>query len=283
MNQVFYSAHAKKEVLHAYDDLLGSTGYTYEKTYVSTRYGETFLLACGDKNAPPLILLHGSSMNSIMWAKDMQHYGERFRVYAPDLPGEPGRSVEAQLPFDTMDYAEWLSDVMHSLGIDKVSLIGISLGAWLSVKFAAYNAERVTKLGLMCPSGIGSQNAAFKDIALSLLSKGEQGADELLAQISGGAQIPKGMLDYQKLIAASFNSRKEPIPLFTDDALRKLTMPSILYFGADDILLHAQEAVERFRNLVPAGEAFLVAGKGHSLTGLSDQMLAFLMENHPTA
>jgi len=44
-------------------------------------------------------------------------------VYAPDLPGEPGRSNEEQLPFDTMDYVFWLQDVLAVLKIERINIV----------------------------------------------------------------------------------------------------------------------------------------------------------------
>lgn len=272
---VFHSPEGKSAVLQYYDFLLDGVPGAFEKITIGTRVGETFLLAAGDKAAPPLLLLHGSSMNSIMWAQDMRTFAARYRVYAPDLPGEPGHSVEEQLPFDTAAYGDWLADVFAGLGIGRAMVAGASLGGWLALKFAAHAPEKVRKLALLCPAGVGSQNHAFKDIALALLSKGEPGVDELFVKINGDAPIPEMMLNYQKLIAASFRSRMEPIPLFTDDELKALTMPSALFFGEKDIMLNGPEAIERYRRLVPGGQATLLPEKGHSLTGLADEILAF--------
>lgn len=272
---VFYTPEGKNAVLGYYDMLLDSAAGAFEKMTVPTRFGETFALAAGNKAAPPLVLLHGSSMNSIMWAKDMQVFAAQYRVYAPDMPGEPGHSAEQQLPFDTADYVDWLTDVFACLDIKQAIVAGASLGGWLALKFAAHTPEKVAKLVLLCPAGIGPQNHAFKDIAIELLAKGEAGVDALFVKINGDAPIPEVMLNYQKLIAASFRSRMEPIPLFSDEALRALTMPSALFFGEKDIMLNANEAMARYRRLVPSGQASLLPDKGHSLTGLIDEILAF--------
>jgi pimeloyl-ACP methyl ester carboxylesterase len=68
----------------------------YEKISLETSYGSAFAIACGEKSLPPLFLLHGSSSNSAMWISDAAEYAKHFRVYALDLPGEPGRSAEVR-------------------------------------------------------------------------------------------------------------------------------------------------------------------------------------------
>ncbi|WP_243145970.1 alpha/beta fold hydrolase [Clostridium chromiireducens] len=53
-----------------------------------------FIIASREKSNPPLILLHGSGMNSVMWLRDIKEYSRTYRVYAIDMLGEPGKSDE---------------------------------------------------------------------------------------------------------------------------------------------------------------------------------------------
>lgn len=277
--KAFKSQEGKEAVLAYYDMLLAKMAIPYEKLSINTGFGPTFVLAAGEADNPPIILLHGSSMNSAMWIGDMQKLCLNYRVYAPDLPGEPGRSNEEQLPFDTEAYTDWLLDLMKGLSLDQAIIGGASLGAWLALKFAVRHLEKVSKLVLLCPAGVGSQNHEFKEIALSLLLKGEEGINELFRKINGDKPIPEIILNYQKLIAMSFNSRQEPIPLFADDELRRLTMPSILFVGGKDIMLKSEETAERFSRLVPHARIVVLPDHGHSLKGLADDISDFLQNS----
>lgn len=272
----FKTNEGKQAVIEYYNMLLSHMNISHEELYVTTRYGDTFMLAAGDKEKEPVILLHGSSMNSAMWIHDMEELSKYFRVYAPDLPGEPGRSNEVQLPFDNMDYAFWLGDVFDALHVSTANLVGLSLGAWLAAKFASNYADRVNKLVLLCPAGIGGQNHAFKDIAMALLPKGESGVDELFQLINGDTPIPEIMLNYQKLIAAVFNSRMEPVPIFSDEDLKRLTMPSLLIVGEKDIMLNSLETAERYKRLVPTASITVLPDAGHSLAGKTEDIVNFL-------
>lgn len=274
--KAFKSPDGKATVLNYYNMLLEYLTVPYEKLTVQTRFGDTFILAAGDPAKPPIVLLHGSSMNSAMWVGDINKLSAYFRVYAPDMPGEPGQSDENQLPFETDEYADWVLDVLSALSTDRTALAGASLGAWLAAKFSIRHPDRVSKLILLCPAGIGSQNHEFKDIAFSLLQKGEAGIDELFRKINGDNPIPEIVLNYQKLIAVFFNLRQEIVPAFSDEELRRLTMPSIVFVGDKDIMLKSEETAERFSRLVPHGRIVRLPDSGHALSGLTDYFLDFL-------
>ncbi len=272
----FRSQEGKSDVLKAYDLLLEGWLLPNEKLYVNTRYGSTFVIATGEKQAPPLILLHGSAMNSIMWLSDVKEYSRNFRVYAVDIPGEPGRSDENQLPFDGDAFAEWLNDVLNALSIEKAAVLGISLGAWLAAKFAVYYPEKVDKLVLLCPAGIGKQKMSFLFIAIAYGIFGEKGMDRLFKKVNGNQSIPETMQKYQKLLGKNFNYRREIIPLFSDSDLKRLNMPVALFAGENDIMLHSAHTAARLENLLPQAHIHLIPGAGHVLINLVDKISAFL-------
>lgn len=273
MNKAFKTQAGREEVLKYYDMLLEELTIPYERLNISTRHGNTFLIAAGDADAPPMILLHGSSMNSCMWISDIIKYCKKYRVYAIDMPGEAGRSDEGQLPFTTTDYDDWLYDVFHQLSINKAVIIGASLGGWLSTKFAIRYPEKVEQLVLLCPAGIGAQNKKFIFIALFYMMLGEKGIRKLFRMINGNEDIPEIILNYQRLITQSFNTRKEAIPPFSDDELRCLTMPVHVYVGENDILLRSLETAERVKKLVPNAKVTVLPEVGHSLIHLTDSIL----------
>lgn len=272
----YKTPEGKQAVIGYYNMMLQKFRIPYEELNVNTACGPAHILAAGNPENDPLILLHGSSMNSVMWIRDMEIFSKHYRVFAPDLPGEPGKSSEEQLPLDNLDYVNWLDDVVKALGINKGSLVGISLGAWLAAKYSVHRTQNVSKLTLLCPAGIGGQNHAFKELAMSLLPKGEEGVNELLRLINGGKDMPEIMLNYQKLIAGAFNSRQEPIPLFTDEELQRLTMPSLLIVGQQDIMLNSMDTAERYGRLVSNARIKVLPDAGHSLTGLAAEITEFL-------
>lgn len=278
MKKAFNSESGKTAVTSYYNMLLEHLTIPYERINVSTRYGNTFALSAGDTQKPTVILLHGSSMNSAMWLDDIMAFVPHYHVIAPDIPGEPGQSDEKQLSFDSNDYAEWLLDVLNALNIKDTYLVGNSLGGWLSLLFSTLYPERVNKLVLLAPAGIGSQNPAFGLLAMELLPKGESGINELFTQINGGVSIPEIRLNYQKLITSVFNARQEIIPIFSDEKLKRLSMPCLIFVGNKDVMLKSEETAERALKQIPLCQVVELPEKGHSLIGLSEEILIFLRD-----
>lgn len=276
MTVAFKSKEGKEEVLKYYDFLLTKGSLPHEKIMVNTSYGETFIIAMGKKELPPLILLHGSGMNSAMWIKEMEEYSKTHRVYAVDMPGEPGKSDENQLPFEGDDFSNWLNDVFNELLIEKASIVGISLGAWLGTKFAIKYSDKVGKLVLLCPSGIGPQRKSFAFKALFYSILGDKGIDKLYCKVNGDKPMPEIMLNYQKLIGRHFNFRKELIPLFTDSELLKLTMPVALFVGGKDIMLYSEKTANRLKSLLNHAKINLIQDEGHSLVNQGNEIREFL-------
>lgn len=277
MNMAYKTQAGKSEVLKHYDSLFQYMTVSYETVSVSTRLGDTHIIIAGEKTAPPFILLHGSSMNASMWIGDIAKYQESFRVYAPDMPGEPGKSDERQYPFTTADYSDWLMDVFDSVGIESAVVCGASLGAWLAAKFAIIHSERISKLVLLCPAGIGSQHKGFIFTALFYMMMGDKGLTRLFEKINGGEPVPDVVVEYQKLIGKHFNSRKEPIPIFTDDELRRLTMPSMVIVGGKDVILKSHETAQRYKSLVPDAKVEMLSEAGHSLPNCVGKIMNFLL------
>ena len=175
-------------------------------------------------------------------------------------------------------YAEWMQDIFSALQIKKATLVGISLGGWMALKFATAYPEQVEKLILLCPSGIGPQKKSFIWRILPLLLMGQWGTQRILRIVNGPERMPDEANQYSMVIGTSFNPRMEEIPIFSDTELRQLTMPTLLIAGAKDVLLHSDKSVSRARELIPRLTSELLPEAGHVLINLSGRIGSFLAE-----
>jgi pimeloyl-ACP methyl ester carboxylesterase len=216
-----------------YRDLLRHWPVPSEQLIVPTRLGDTFVVASGRSGARPLVLLHGSGSTSAMWLADVPSYVDSHRVYAVDIPGEPGLSVWARPRLRSGAYAEWLGDVLDALELDRTSVLGNSLGGWLAADFASRHPDRVERLVLLSPSGIGRQKIGVALLTLLLTPLGRYGR-ELSLRLVLGTHLPPGMAEFVHLIHKHVRARREPVPRLTDEALARLTMPVLAIVGGRD-------------------------------------------------
>src|SRR5580704_7840116 len=188
MKRIYKSVEAEREVRERYLTILKHWPVSNQQLRVPTREGETFIVACGDENAPALLLLHGGMTNSAMWMGDVAAWAEHFRIYAVDVIGEAGLSAPSRPPLASDAYALWLDDVMQALSLTRASVVGVSLGGWLALDYATRRPERVESLALLCPAGVGRQkNFLLKALPLMLL--GSWGNRKVREMVFGRAPV----------------------------------------------------------------------------------------------
>jgi pimeloyl-ACP methyl ester carboxylesterase len=258
-----------------YRALLDQWPVPSEQLTLQTRLGETFVVASGPIDAPPLVLLHGSGGTSAMWLGDIPSYVEAHRVYAVDIPGEPGLSSPARAPLASNAYPDWLGEVLDALGLERASLVGISLGGWLAADFATRHPERVPRLVLLSPSGIGRQKIAVALLTLVLLPLGRLGRQLSLRMVLG-TDLPPVMAEFVLLIHKEFRARREVVPLLADAALAALTMPVLAIVGGRDALLDSAGTQRRLSQHAPGATVILLPEAGHLLPSQADHVARFL-------
>lgn len=264
-------------VMGYYNQLLEQWPVSYDSGRTNTRHGRTHVIACGDPLNPPLILLHGSNSNSAAWMGDVKQYCQNFRVYLVDIPGEPGKSSRNRPDWRGPAFAEWMEDVLNELSLEQAFIIGISYGGWIALKYAISQPERVSKLVLLAPSGIVPTRWSFLLKALPLSLMGKRGAEILNKLVIGEEDIGEPALEFINLIMTNFKPRLGTIDMFSDEELKRLTMPVKLFTGAKDIINHSENMIARVKRLLPHAAIELMPERGHVLINVTDQIVDFLL------
>jgi pimeloyl-ACP methyl ester carboxylesterase len=208
--------------------------------------------------------------------RDVEEWAQHYRVYAVDMIGEPGFSAPSRPPLASGRYAAWLDDVWNQLGLQRASIVGISLGGWLGLDYAVRRPERVSSLTLLSPSGIGRQNT-LSLVKIGLLRMcGSWGLRRSLKLVSGNANMPRALVDALVSLFRAFRPRMERIPIRTDEELSTLTMPVQLILGGKDVLIHSIETRNRMERLVPHLDLRYLDNEGHILPKQTGAISEFL-------
>lgn len=284
MTSIYKTAEGERAVRDRYLEILKHWPVENRQLRLPTRQGETFVVACGDESAPPLLLFHGGVANSAMWMGDVAAWAPHFRVYAVDLIGEAGLSAPSRPKLASEAYAFWLDDVMQGLGLERASVVGVSLGGWLALDYATRRPGRVESLVVLCPGGVGRQKIGivFKTIPLRMMGAwGTRKARELVLGRTPANPSPalQFFMKFIALIHRSFRPRMVKMPVFSDEALQRLSMPVITILGGKDVLLDSEETKERLKRNVPRVEVRYLPEAGHLIAGQTGAILEFLLTN----
>lgn len=292
----FKTPEGEAAYLAVYEAALKLWPVRYEEIEISGRFGTTHVVVSGPKDAPPLVLLHGFMLNATMWSPNVADFSQDYRVYALDVLGQPGKSIpDPDEPMrNAADLVAWLSETLNGLNLDRISLVGMSFGAWLALNFAMTAPERIRKLVLLSPA------ASFQPLVRQFIFRmmpmvffpsrltvnflfGWMGFKD-----TPGDTVSRCVLDLAYLGLKHFRMPPESAQIrptvFSDDVLRALRMPVLLLIGDREVIYDPAKALARARQLIPNFEGELVPRCNHDMCSsqhriVDARVLDFLKDN----
>ncbi|MGS0896569.1 alpha/beta fold hydrolase [Burkholderia stagnalis] len=286
MSARFRSRRHERAIRAAYAAALSHWPAEHRRITVQTRQGATHVIACGPEDAPPVVLIHGAQTTAASWRHYAVEWSTHCRLYAIDVIGEAGPSAPSRPPLAGDAYAQWLDDVLDGLRVPRAAFVGISLGGRIALDFAVRRPARVTRLALLCPSGIGRQKP-FLWWALPLLLLGAVGRACVRRRVLGrlpSASTPaeRDTLALMHAVDRGFRPRLGTIPIIDDDALRTLSAPLLAIVGGRDVMLDSRHTRDRLARLVPHARVLFLPEQRHFIRGQRDTVLAFLTSTEST-
>ncbi|MCF8358452.1 MAG: alpha/beta hydrolase [Prolixibacteraceae bacterium] len=275
---IYKSEQGKKAIIVFYENLLAEWHQPSKQYYLNTSFGKTFIVESGDKNAPAILLLHGSGSNSAMWVSDAKALSEKYRVFAIDIIGECGKSAQIRPEFKDSNHANWLMEIVESLGLSRVSLIACSLGGWIALDFTTKYPARVEHLVLTATAGITPIKT--KAVLLVILTSlaGKWGMQKLDKLIYGGLEIDERVLEFAAMIKEYYNPRTVVMPVFTDEQLKQIEAPVLFIGGENDCFYNSQKTASRLDENVENARCVVLENTGHVLVNQTEHFLQFLKE-----
>lgn len=111
----------------------------------------------GSEHPTAVVLLHGGGPGASAWSNfgaNVPVFADRFRTLALDQPGFGGSVTEEVVGHYFTYAADALAGLLDALSIEKVHLVGNSLGGGTAMRFALRHPDRAGKLVLMGPGGL---------------------------------------------------------------------------------------------------------------------------------
>jgi pimeloyl-ACP methyl ester carboxylesterase len=117
---------------------------------VATRRARLSTLEAG--SGATIVALHGLGGTKGSFLPTVAALGGRFRVIAVDLPGFGDSDKPIGASYDARFFARAVIDLLDALALDRVHLIGNSLGGRVALEVGLLHPDRVDRLALLCPS-----------------------------------------------------------------------------------------------------------------------------------
>jgi pimeloyl-ACP methyl ester carboxylesterase len=261
----------------AYDAVVAAWPVPCEALDVPTRLGMTHVIASGPADAPPLVLLPSFAGTATAWRLNVAGLGERFRTYAVDVIGQPGKSLANRRLRNARDYGEWLTDVLDGLKVHRASLVGCSFGGFVALNQARLTPERVERIVLISP--VGSFTSQFW--TLTFIMRVRTPLLRFLRRFTGRRRAP-GMADlgrdtapmapprdllWAALMGVTMTERPTVSvispPVFTTAQLRSIRAPTLLLIGENERLYAPQATLDLAKRRMPALQVAIVPNADH--------------------
>ena len=190
-------------------------------------------LEAGD--GPAVLFLHGA--DGEIWSPLLDALSADHRVIAPEHPGF-GRAKIPGWMMSTGDLAFFYLDLLTTLGLRDLNLVGHCLGGWIAAEMAIRSTDRLASLTLLAPAGVASPEAPFDDIfawgaeEFARRQFHDQKLAEAWQQAQAGLDIDIILQNRTGLARLAWNPRLHNPQL--PHWLHRIDVPTLLIWGEND-------------------------------------------------
>ena len=222
-----------------------------------------------------VLLLHGVGSGSASWEGQLDGLSTVYRVIAWDAPGYGGSAaLDGETPV-VADYAQAVTDLLDALDLDRIHLVGHSLGALIAAAFAARRAERLLTLTLADPSAgygasdddlrVGRLEARIRAIEeLGPTGMAERRSSDVLSPNASEFAVAKVREVMSRLRPAGYKQAARMMhstDIYVD--VRAVTVPTLVMCGSAD-LVTPEEIARSIASEIFGSEYQTLVGLGHA-------------------
>jgi pimeloyl-ACP methyl ester carboxylesterase len=272
---VFRSKLGEELVSEAYNRLLTKWSVPYEDLYLDTELGKTHIIASGQINSPPLILIHAFYASAASWYQNVKSLSKSYRVYAIDIIGDPNKSQPLKPIRQTTSYVDWFIEILNQLKIDICDFVGNSVGAYHIANFALNKPDRVKSITLIGPAATFIKIPKFY---LNTFPGGITGWAFLVKHavkwIENGSPLDPIFYNLFYLLLKYGKSANQVFPaVMTDKQLKQIQTPTLLIYGEKEVIYDYSLAIQRAKQTLQKINVEIIPGANH-ITGASQPDLA---------
>lgn len=234
----------------------------------------------------PVILTHGLGGDSTMWAFQLPEFRKKRKVVIWDVRGH-GRSETTENGYSIDQFVEDLHGLMDYLGIEKAHIGGLSMGGWISWRFALAYPEATRSLVLSDSAGMphkqapeqreqqrqmfeasahiaekyGRERLADATISMMFAEDFIRNRPDVIDMVKERIKNDPGV-GYARTVKGLFMDFIQNPPENSHERLARITVPTLIIAGDKDILtpLPTQEALHE---AIEGSRFEVISGSGH--------------------
>jgi 3-oxoadipate enol-lactonase len=226
-----------------------------------------------ENGKPPLIFVHAFPLHSEMWAGQIKHFLNNYRVITYDIRGLGNSASEDNL-FFMENYADDLINVISELGIEKVNAVGLSMGGYIiqralvkkpylfrSVTLSDTKGEKDTDDALLFRSDVvnsikrGGRREFVTEFIKKLISPSNYRNPELVKTLENiiSVNTDNGICGALNALATRTTTIRQ---------LESLNIPALILVGEDDMLTPVK-CSEDLAKALNNSEMHIIKNSGH--------------------
>jgi pimeloyl-ACP methyl ester carboxylesterase len=216
-------------------------------------------------HGPRVLFLHGAG-GVPQWLPFFDALAEGHEILVPEHPGFGG-SDDPPWIRSTADLALFYLDLVEAMGLDRIHLIGNSLGGWLAAEILIRDRSRFRSLVQLAPAGIRVKGVPCGDNfiwgpeeAVRNLYHDQSFADRVLALQPDAAQLD--LMLKNRFTVAKLGWQPRWFDPDLEKWLHRVKLPALVVWGDDDRIMPSAYAA-LWRERLPDARLLMVEGCGH--------------------
>ena len=272
----------EQQIFASMSALLGRAGLEYWGEYLEVDGRRIHYLDYGD--GPTVLLLHGGGAGSAIWFRQIEVLAKTHRVIVPD---HPVFGLSSQEPFESPlndSLVRYLTGFMDVLGLGRVDVVALSMGAQATLALALANSDRFNRMVVIDSAGLGKdiawifrlgtvplirrlvlrpnrwgQDNYFKAVEVVNTDFEDAGAYKQYAyDVTLASGHASGMASSLSVITGLSGQKS----IFTDEELASINNPMLVIWGAQDGLFPIEHG-HRLARLAPNAVMHVIENSAH--------------------
>ncbi|XMO85976.1 alpha/beta fold hydrolase [Algibacter sp. AS12] len=254
----FKSKEGKDKIITLYNQKLNELNINFSEKTLETKFGVTNVIITGNVKNPPLLLIHGTGGCAPLILKSFPNLSLTYCVYTIDVLAQPNKSAENRLDMKSLDYGEWLTEVIILLGLKAVTLVGFSFGGFISLKTLEFNQRLIKHVFLIAPVYIVNGNPIKNLINVFIPLKRfiKNGKEKCIKKVMHSlfSEYDDFGLTFMAMTFQNCNMDFSPLPTISKQSAKHITTPLTIIAAEKDIMFPGEKMLKRAKRIFPSIE-----------------------------